>query len=101
MRHLEKRALSLLLALLLCITLFPAAALAEEGSIRPVENEENGGLSGTPAPTEEDEPGTIVGDGVLDVPSGAYISGVGLDRSVFGRGKPLPYIRAGMFLQCP
>ncbi len=56
MRHLEKRALSLLLALLLCITLFPAAALAEEGSIRPVENEENGGLSGTPAPTEEDEP---------------------------------------------
>ena len=51
MRHLEKRALSLLLALLLCITLFPAAALAEEGSIRPVENEENGGLSGTPAPT--------------------------------------------------
>ena len=69
MRHLEKRALSLLLALLLCITLFPAAALAEEGSIRPVENEENGGLSGTPAPTEEDEPGTIVGDGVLDVPS--------------------------------
>ena len=38
MRHMAKRALSLLLALLLCITLFPAAALAEEGSIRPVCN---------------------------------------------------------------
>ena len=68
MRHLEKRALSLLLALLLCLTLFPATAVAEEGTISPVEDGEDGGLSGTPAPTEEDEPGTIVGDGVLDVP---------------------------------
>ena len=70
MRHMAKRTMSLLLALLLCLTLFPAAALAEEGSIRPVEDEGDG-LSGTPAPTEEDEPGTIVGDGVLDVPPDA------------------------------
>ena len=70
MRHMAKRALSLLLALLICFTLFPATALAEEGSIRPAEDGEDGGLSRAPAPTEEDEPGTIVGDGVLDVPSG-------------------------------
>ena len=54
MRHMAKRTLSLFLALLLCLTLLPAKALAEEGTIRPVEDEENGGLSGTPAPTEED-----------------------------------------------
>lgn len=69
MRHMAKRTLSLFLALLLCLTLFPTAALAEEGTIRPVEDGENGGLSGMPAPTEEGKPGTIVGDGVLDVPS--------------------------------
>ena len=69
MRHMAKRTLSLFLALLLCLTLFPAAALAEEGTIRPVEDEENGGLSGTPAPTEEDEPGTAAGDGALNVPA--------------------------------
>ena len=68
MRYLAKRALSLLLALLLCLTLFPAAALAEEGSISSVEDEGDG-LSGTPAPTEKDEPGTIVGDGIPGVPS--------------------------------
>ena len=68
MRHMAKRAMSLLLALLLCLALFPAAALAEEGSISSVEDEGDG-LSGTPAPTEEDEPGTIAGDGVIDVPT--------------------------------
>ena len=68
MRHIGKQALSLLLALLLCLGFSPAA-LAEEGMIRPAEDGEESGLSGTPAPTEEDETGNQVGDGVLDVPS--------------------------------
>ena len=71
MRHMAKRAMSLLLALLLCLTLFPATALAEEGTMRPVENGEDGGLSGTPAHTEEVDPESPVGDGVLDVPADA------------------------------
>ena len=69
MRHMAKRAMSILLALLLCLTLFPATALAEEGTMRPVENGEDGGLSGTPAHTEEVDPESPVGDGVLDVPT--------------------------------
>ena len=67
MWHIGKRALSLLLATLLCLTLFPGAALAEEGSIQPAEDEE-GGLPETPA-REEEERGIIIGDGGLDVPS--------------------------------
>ena len=74
-----KKLLSWILVLALCLSLFPGVALAEDaeepvGEIAPVEEpvpplEEDGGLSGTPAPTEEDEAGTLVGDGVLDVPT--------------------------------
>ena len=75
-----KKLLSWILVLALCLSLFPGVALAEDaeepvGEIAPVEEpvpsleEDDGGLSGTPAPTEEDEAGALAGDGVLDVPS--------------------------------
>ena len=77
-----KKLLSWILVLALCLSLFPCVALAEEaeepvGEIAPVEEPvpslegDDGGLSGTPAPTEEDEAGALVGDGVLDVPAAA------------------------------
>ena len=63
-----KKLLSWILVLALCLSLFPCVALAEEaeepvGEIAPVEEPvpslegDDGGLSGTPAPTEEDEAG--------------------------------------------
>ncbi len=75
-----KKLLSWILVLALCLSLFPGVALAEDaedpvGEIAPVEEpvpsleEDDGGLSGTPAPTEEDEAGALAGDGVLDVPA--------------------------------
>ena len=77
-----KKLLSWILVLALCLSLFPGVALAEDaeepvGEIAPVEEPvpplgEDGGLSGTPAPTEEDKAGALAGDGVpgvLDVPA--------------------------------
>ena len=74
-----KKLLSWILVLALCLSLFPCVALAEDaeepvGEIAPVEEpvpslEGDDGLSGTPAPTEEDQAGAPAGDGVLDVPS--------------------------------
>ena len=75
-----KKLLSWILVLALCLSLFPCVAMAEEaeepvGEIAPVEEpvppleDEDGELSGTPAPAEEDEAGALVGDGVLGLPS--------------------------------
>ena len=75
-----KKLLSWILVLALCLSLFPCVALAEDaeepvGEIAPVEEPvpslegDDGGLSGTPAPTEEDQAGALAGDGVLGVPS--------------------------------
>ena len=74
-----KKLLSWILVLALCLSLFPCVALAEDaeepvGEIAPVEEpvpslENDGGLSGPPAPTEEDQTGALVGDGVLEVPA--------------------------------
>ena len=71
--------LSWILVLTLCLSLFPGVALAEDaeelvGEIAPVEEPvpplgEDGGLSGTPAPTEEDEAGIPAGDGAPGIPS--------------------------------
>ena len=58
MKHSLKRLLSLLLALIFCVGLFPATALAEEpeGEIAPVEDP-------APAPDQGDDsaPGGIIG----------------------------------------
>lgn len=74
-----KKLLSWILVLALCLSLFPGAALAEDagepvGEIAPVEEPvpslegDDGGLSGTPAPAEEDQAGALFGAGVFDVP---------------------------------
>ena len=71
-----KRFLALILCLVLCLSLFPAAALAE-GEIAEApageavslpQSEENDGGQLIAAPTEETEELAPAGDGVLDVP---------------------------------
>ena len=83
MKHSMKRLLSLLLALIFCVSLFPAAALAEEpGEIAPAETADGraaegggpyGGDAGEIAPAED--PGALPPEDGAELPESVVASG--------------------------